>query len=218
MKKSRHRSSRGHAGRVSWRTLMTRHRGAVRASLIEALATRRVRLARDEIEDLTQEVFLRLIRAGRDGDFDPRRRESGQVVRYLKRVIRSLLVDRARSETAQKRMPQPLLDWSQHDADRAAAGEVEWNTPEDRLLARERRRMFLGYCRRQADGLPDVRRHDAVTALRLTVLEGWSSREASRALSGHLTPGQIDLLVFRLRRDLEADGYSMPRRGCVRAA
>jgi DNA-directed RNA polymerase specialized sigma24 family protein len=47
----------------------------------------------------------------------------------------------------------------------------------------------------------------------LALVEGWSSREISREMGGHPRPRSIDTLVWKIRRQLAADGVRIGNRG-----
>ncbi len=82
-------------------------------------------------------------------------------------------------------------------------------TPEDLLLAAERRRCFRTVCGRLLPG-PTAARDTRV--LELALLGGWSSLEIARGLGGRLAASTVDTLVYRLRRRLAASGIAVPKR------
>jgi DNA-directed RNA polymerase specialized sigma24 family protein len=88
-------------------------------------------------------------------------------------------------------------------AERAGRGEGEPRqlvdpraNPEERMLGRERVRLFLERCGALA-GRREVRRNARILAL---AWNGWNSGEIARVMGGRLTPRGIDSLLRRVRR------------------
>jgi DNA-directed RNA polymerase specialized sigma24 family protein len=82
------------------------------------------RLSRESIEDLMQEVLLRLWKSGTEGKLRDR-------PAYVGRVMRSALIDLVRLETAKKRKPAMV------SLDPGAYLYRSVRTPEEIVLARE---------------------------------------------------------------------------------
>jgi RNA polymerase sigma factor (sigma-70 family) len=161
-------------------------------------------------EELLQDVYCRLLendgRILRDcrGDTRP------AVAAYLRRVAESAAVDRLRLLTAAKRGRHLLVRLS--DADRRrwrGSFLAESPGPEQRLLARERRRRAFARCRRLVGGRSPQR---DLSVLFLAYCRGLDSREIARRLGGGLTPARVDSLVHRVRRRLARGGIRIPRR------
>lgn len=161
----------------------------------------------DRVEDLVQEVYCRLLGAGRR-----RRRFFGtseaQLMTYLQCVVHSVVIDARREALAEKRWGGRRVtwaDWRQLPAPEPVADD----DPEVRLLRDERRRGFLAICRQTLG-----RRADATTVriARLALLEGWSSREIAAGLGGRMGIAGIDSIIHRLRRSLAANGIVLPYR------
>jgi hypothetical protein len=74
--------------------------------------------------------------------------------------------------------------------------------PEERMLGRERMRLFLERCGALA-GRREVRRNARILAL---AWNGWNSGEIARVMGGRLTQRSIDSLLRRIRRRAAAQG------------
>jgi DNA-directed RNA polymerase specialized sigma24 family protein len=158
-------------------------------------------------EDLVQEVYCRLL-----GDGSGRLRFHGQseaqLMTYLQRVARSVVVDAFREALADKRRGGQRVAWL--DSKLApAAGVAPARGPDERLQDGERRRAFLSACR-QALGRRAT--PAAVRIARLALLEGWTSREIAARPGARMGRGAVDSFISRLRHDLAASGIALPRR------
>lgn len=201
----RHRRDRPRAhprrGRdpVAWDRLFHRYRHRMAGVARRTLARYGARWAPDEVEEVVQEVWCRLVQ-----HWGPRRlglagAGEGRTFTYLARATRNVVIDWLRAAGARKRgggrervawvaTPDHLLDCGPD--------------PEELLLARELRELFRARCHRLLSGR---RRRDA-RVLELAILDGWSSREISRHLGGRLSPGAVASLVWRTRRSLGREG------------
>jgi DNA-directed RNA polymerase specialized sigma24 family protein len=93
------------------------------------------------------------------------------------------------------------LDGHGDPGERTGDGEVRQlvdprANPEERMLGRERMRLFLERCGALAGGR-EVRRNARILAL---AWSGWNSGEIARVVGGRLTPRSIDSLLRRIRR------------------
>ena len=189
-----------------WQEFVDRYDGQVRSTVRLTAMRCGVPLVGADLEEMVQELYCRLL-AARSGGF--RGRDEKQLVKYLNQAIYNLIVDRRRAHYTQKRrsMRQRFAGTSDVPEPRA--------DPEEQLLGKERRKLFFQRCL-------EIARCDRVVvelrALKMALLEGWSSREIARRLEGGLDARQIDNLVQRLRRHLAKDGISLPRRPRVAAA
>lgn len=193
-----------------WEEFLDRFANRLEAAVRRALRRRDLanRPRRDEVEDLVQEIYCRLLQRGPD-PVEPHAECPGRSLgAYLKRVADTVVIDHLRSRSTLKRgrgrvaeVPDP--DLPERTADPGLS-------PEERLLRRERRRVFLESVGRAVG--PKAPRRDLLV-LRLALLEGWSSREISRRMGRSLTPNGIDSLVHRVRRRLRRHGIRLPRRG-----
>ncbi|MEO8276245.1 MAG: hypothetical protein ABI639_08485 [Thermoanaerobaculia bacterium] len=162
----------------------------------------------DRVEDLVQEVYFRLLSHGRRHVRRFRGENEAQLMTYLQRVASSVVVDAHRGALAGKRWGGRQIameDWLEIPPSRPGSGDGA----EALLLAAERRREFLKLCR-EALG----RRGSAMTLriARLAFLEGWTSREIAHGLGGRVGITAVDSVIYRLRRNLAARGFALPRR------
>jgi len=183
----------------------------IRGAVVHALALYDERSRPDLVEDLTQEVWCRLLErralARFRGADDATRR------RYLRRIAVNVVVDGLRLRSARKRQPARLLSLD------AASSELERrfepsDCPERRLLARERLRSLIALCR---ELVGDERRAERLWIARLGLLEGRPSAEIARHLGGGWTVVAIDSYLSRLRRRLGHHGVRLPFRARGRA-
>lgn len=185
-----------------WEELVRRFGGPLERMAAEALWRVGQRPERHRVEDLVQEVYCRLLAQG--GGFDLRRRRDPQVVAYLRRAVRSAAVDGVRAAGAAKRRSgEPVPGAVVEPADPAP-------DPEQRLLARDRRRRLLARWRAAAGRGPGAARDTRLLAL--TLIGGWTSREIAAASGGRVCSSTVDAAVCRMRRRLAASGLRLPRR------
>lgn len=162
----------------------------------------------DRVEDLVQEIYCRLLAGGRRNLQRFQGETEAELVVYLQRIAASVVVDRRRVALAGKRWGGVRVTYEEWFTVTLRQG-VDRESPEERLLARERRREFLLVCR-SALG----RRSTATTLriARLALLEGWTSREIAAGLDGQMGVAGIDSVIYRLRRSLAQRGIDLPRR------
>ena len=185
----------------NWEWLVRRYRRPLRAVARRLLRIHGLPAGAEDIHELLQDLWCRIFeRAG-----DARLEESNGALSYLLRTLRNLAIDRLRSARAQKRGGLRRRVGLGALSSLPAPGA----SPEERLLSGEERRRILGRCR-QLTGSSRWRRDLAV--LERALLDGWSSRQISRALDGALAPSSVDSLVHRLRRRFAAEGIELPRR------
>jgi len=185
-----------------WDELVRRFGGPLERMAAEALWRIGRTPERHRVEDLVQEVYCRLL--AQNGGFDPRRRGDPQVFAYLRRAVRSAAVDGVRAAGAAKRRAGEQVEG-------AVAEPIDpAPDPEQRLLARDRRRRMLARCRAAAGRGPRAARDTRLLAL--TVIGGWTSREIAAASSGRVRSSTVDAAVCRMRRRLAASGVRLPRR------
>ena len=189
----------------SWESLVRRYRRLLAGVAGYAAQRYRLRLRPEEIEDLLQDVWCRLVQHwGGRLDLDG---GEGRVYAYLVRTTRNAVRDEVRARRTLKR---------RHD--RSAGSETTWDearrrvdprpSPEERAMLRQWRRVFRHRCRRVAG-------RRAVAIVERVVLDGWSSRELAALLGPPLSPSAIDTVVHRVRRKLAAEGLELPRRTSV---
>ncbi len=193
-----------------WEEFVERYRHRLTAGIRRALRRAGAMAAREEQEDLLQNVYCRLLEES--GRTLRRCRGGGDraVGAYLARIAESVTIDHLRAVGAAKRGRHRMVHFrSDPWFDPLARAVDPHPTPEERLLRRERWQVFLGRCR-AAVGTRSPRRD--LTVLHLALFEGLSSREISERLGGGLRPTSVDSLIFRLRRRLSRAGVALPRR------
>ncbi len=188
-----------------WREFVDRYGPRIRRIVAAAARQGGVSVCEPDLDELVQDLYCRLLMP-RQQRF--KGRSENELWRFLAKASFNLMVDQQRSSRAKKRRPEtrstgrpPRRSWTAID-------------PEQRLLGKERRKIFLERCR-------EVTHCDRmvleIRVLAMALLEGWSSREIAIELEG-LSACQIDSLVCRLRRHLAKDGIRLPRRVCVPVA
>jgi DNA-directed RNA polymerase specialized sigma24 family protein len=177
-----------------WEEFVERYRHRLTAGIRRALRRAGAMAAREEQEDLLQNVYCRLLEES--GRTLRRCRGGGDraVGAYLARIAESVTIDHLRAVGAAKRGRHRM---------------VHFRSDPWLLLRRERWQVFLGRCR-AAVGTRSPRRD--LTVLHLALFEGLSSREISERLGGGLRPTSVDSLIFRLRQRLSRAGVALPRR------
>jgi RNA polymerase sigma factor (sigma-70 family) len=200
------RGTRGR-GLPSGEEIVRRFGGRLEAKAWRALAQLGETPRADQVEEVLQEVYCRLL--DRDALTACRAANEAQAVSYLFRVVESVVFDQLRLGRAAKRgggwaarsMPSA-------EERRLLRSKVDpGGTPEDRLLAAEQRRLLFARWRDIGNEMQGERN---LQILRLALIEGWSSREIGR--THKLAPSSVDTVVHRLRRRLSEDGYALPRR------
>jgi len=194
----------------AWREFVTRFGRRLAAAIRRAFRRAGLTPTREEVEDLRQEVYCRLL----EREARPLRRCRGSsdraVVAYLCKIAESVALDHLRASGAAKRGRDRRVEIRDEEGtDWVARAEDPGPSPEDRLLARERKSLALSSFR-QAAGKDSVRRDTGVFYLAL--VEGWSSREICRRLDGAMSPGGIDCLIHRMKRRLARQGILLPAR------
>jgi RNA polymerase sigma factor (sigma-70 family) len=188
-------------GGGEWQEFVRRCGRRVRSVVWLAFQRRGVEISASDLEELVQDVYCRLLTVQRF-----RGRTENELWKFLARVARNLAIDYQRAELAGKRRIR-LVSLTHPDAPYERFVTLDAD-PEHRCLEGERWRVFLARC---ADASPR-RRLAILRALRMALLEGWTSREIAARLGGTLSAGQIDGLICRLTRRLLAEGLAVPRR------
>ena len=131
-----------------WREFVDRYGHRLAAGVRRALRRCGARVGREERQDLLQEVYLRLL----DKQGHRLRRCQGRgdraVGAYLSKIAESAVFDHLRAEAAAKRGRGCLVEGAGDGDEDPFEGAVgPGPSPEEMLLSRERRRLFLGHCR-----------------------------------------------------------------------
>ena len=158
---------------------------SVRRRIRWTAAVRGVRLQDDAIDDLAQDLLLRLWERGA-----PREVEDFQA--YVLRAASNLTIDTVRRGRAKKREAPASLD-----AESSVLLSTWPATPEQAVIGRDSLHHKLAECRR----LLSARQYQIFA---LTYLAGFTNREVG-AREG-LRPGCVDSILFRLRRALRGRG------------
>lgn len=191
------------ANEHAWREFLRRYRKGLESGVRRGM--RRVEYAaeQDEIEDVLQEIYCRLLEEGGRRLRASRGTTDGEIGSYLRRLAENVVLDRARASRAEKRRGahvRSLLPSENALADPALSKE-------DSLLLRERAVAVL----RVGRGSHDGSRRNAWIA-RKALVEGWTSREIARALAGSMSSGAVDAVLSRVYRRLRQAGLRVPRR------
>jgi RNA polymerase sigma factor (sigma-70 family) len=158
---------------------------SIRRKIRWTAAARGVRLQDDAIDDLAQDLLLRLWERG-----VPREVEDFRA--YALRAASNLTIDAVRRGRAKKREVPASLD-----SESAVLVSTWPATPEQTVIGRDSLHHRLAECRRQLS----TRRYRIFA---LTYLAGFTNREIG-AREG-LRPGTVDSILFRLRRALGGNG------------
>lgn len=193
-----------------WDEFLNRFELSVRASVQRALVRYGARLHLVDREDLTQEVYCRLLERGGRNMLRLRGQSEASVGSYLGRIAKSVVVDHLRSRAAVKRgrhlisCPSGSGDFDL--ADWAVDGQL---SPEEQLLIRERKSGLLECCR-QVMGRRTRERDFKV--FYLAFFEGRTSREICEFFDGEINPSTVDSLIYRLKKRFGEMGIRLPRR------
>ncbi len=189
-----------------WNGLVERHSPRLHASIRRALRRAGVEPLIEDVEELAQESFCRLLVCGRVA---PENGGEFRLSAYLARVGERLAFDRVRSERTAKRGFGRLRGLGEVGMDRLAAYCVDRSpSPELSLLAVEHWRETIVQWREIVGGRTPGR--DVVIVS--LALAGWSSEQISVACSGRLLPGTIDTLFHRAKSRLAGAGIALPSR------
>lgn len=189
----------------AWQEFVRRFGRAVRILVFQALRRQGWKAHRDEIDELVQDFYFRLLRIEAP-DFDGR--SDGCFWTYLVRVAETLARDHQRRFMAQMRRSDWGLEARRGQLPRWVRTRVEELTPEEVAIRRQVVREFWRQCRRA------TRRRADLWIFHLALVEGRTSREIVRLVDAGLSPSQIDGLIHRLKRRLALRGITVPdRRG-----
>ncbi len=187
-----------------WQMFIDRHGGEIRRTVHQAAVRGGLPLASPDLDEMVQDLYCRLLSLRRRSFVG---RSEHELWQYVHCVARSLVVDRHRLLSARKR--RPIERSGSVDPSRVPSPKPD---PEQRLLKKERRKLFFERC---FEVVSCERMGLELKALGMALLDGWSSRDISRELEGGLSAGRVDRLVHLLRRRLKRDGIQMPRRYCL---
>lgn len=188
----------------SWDRLVQRYGNRLAAVARRSLSRCGLPTYTEDVEDLVQEVWCRLVeRWGPRPGRGIRGGESG-LFAYMASTVHNAAVDRARAVGAVKRGRRCPRDHGRVEL--LADGMA---TPEERLLRRDDRRLFRARCRPYTSR---TRRRRDLRVVELALLDGWTSRQIAAVLRPSLAPSSIDSLIHRVRRGLAGEGVPLPPR------
>lgn len=197
-----------------WERLVGVLRPKVRSAVIAGYMELEIRPVWEQVEERIQDVYCRLL------DHDCRALRSfrgscdGEVVAYLRRVGRSVVVDRVRKLQASKRGGgwHPVSGSQTLDLSQAERIADPGPSPDERYIIKEWRRSLVRQCAQALAGCAERDRR----IFRMAHFEGLSSREIAAELGGQIDPGSVDSVLYRQRRLLARRGLSLPHRRAVR--
>lgn len=194
---------------LDWQELHRRHDRGVRLAVRYRLSQIGANSDPDRVDDLSQEVWLRLLERDHARRPGPRGEHELETAQYLRRVAATVVVDAWRDEHAVKRHPAQLESLERLSGRGVDSCADRRGCPLGRAEARDFLVGFLRDCRRLLGRRP-VR--ERLRAVRLVWFDGMTSAEAARELGGDWTSGTVDCLLMRLRRRLAAEGIPAPVR------
>lgn len=183
----------------AWEDLVRRYGGRLYGRIQHALHGAGVRPDPEQVCEILQEVYCRLLADGARRLRQFRGWQEKNLTGYLLRVAERVTVDVVRRDRAERRRPGPWAGTSRKALDPVALRAGSRDTPEDVLLVKERRQLLLEECERISN--PRARRRNE-QVLKLA-FEGWTCREIAGALGGQIGPSGVSSLLYRLRRSLE---------------
>jgi RNA polymerase sigma factor (sigma-70 family) len=192
---------------VGWEEFVGRYGWRLECQVSSVLELSGVPPRREEVEELVQDIYCRLLEDHRRRLRSFRGRSPAQVTAFLNRTARNVVFDHLRAAQAAKRSGSPM-SFEELDELLGEPADPE-GSPEGRVVRRERWRQLLRRCVRRM-GSRTARRD--LRILRLALVEGWSSREIAASKIRELTPSAIDSVVCRARERLAAAGVRLPAR------
>jgi hypothetical protein len=176
---------------TEWEGLIRRFGGGIRARVGGVLRRAGMRPHRDQIDEILQEVYCRLLDGGGRRLRRCRATSENQTAAFLGRVAERVALDQLRLARALKRGGEMTR---RGVSDRALVDPRA--NPEERFLGRERLRLLLERCGVLA-GRKDYRRNARILAM---AAEGWSNGDIARVVGGRYTARSIEGLLARVRR------------------
>lgn len=193
-------------GPGGWEQAVRRHGGHLANVTVGTLRRCGVAIRAEEVEDLVQEVWCRMLER-----WGPRLAFDGgdeRLRRYLSRTTRNVALDEVRRRRAVKRSHDRAHNkeclWQEYEnvADRC-------ETPEERLLRREARQRFRQHC---APFVGALHRERNLDVLEMAVLDGMTSPQVAARIGRGMTASTVDVVVHRTRRRLASEGFNLPLR------
>ena len=191
----------------TWAEFDRHFRGRLVAGVVRALSRGGGRPDGEQVGEMLQEVYCRLLEDRRSILRRFRGRTDSEAYSYLKRIAETATVDRLRLEAAAKRGGHRVAGGVEELVGDRVADLTP--SPEASAVRRDACRRLWAACHQHVRT-----RHRArdLAILQLALFEGWTSREISAAMNGRLSVSSIDTLLHRLRRRLAASGLDLPQR------
>lgn len=163
--------------------------------------------SREDVEELAQEVYCRLLGNGRRALRRCRAGSAGELWRYLERVCTSVVVDRHRSRHALKRRDDPTRAAARSRPETTTSTDDAAWCPEQRLLRARAREHILDTCRAFAS-CPRLARRN-LYIVESVVFEGRSIGEVAEHVG--MRKSGVSSVLARLRRQMELPSPSAGR-------
>lgn len=183
----------------AWSELVQRFDSQLQMAVRRGLRRGGAKLSVDEVNEMVQEVYCRLLDNDSRHLRDFRGKCEMEAAAYLSRIAETVVRDQLRRQRALKRGGFHL---AMRQVDLASLRVTRIDTrdcPERRAMARSQLHRLLERYRASAP----QRLHDRnLKILRWSLLEGWTSREIAGALPEKPTVSSVNSLLFRLRRRL----------------
>ncbi|HXU46905.1 MAG TPA: sigma-70 family RNA polymerase sigma factor [Thermoanaerobaculia bacterium] len=187
-----------------WEAILVSNTPRLRAAIRRALERAGASPRPEDMEELVQESFCRLLDGGRLGAC-----RGGEITlaKYVARLGERVALDRLRGTRTSKRGHRALLPLDRPGVGALAQRAVDpAANPEERLLSAEKRRHLFERVAALTGGRTPRRDARILTC----ALAGWTSAEISRACGGRLTPATVNTLLHRLRTKLAGHGFPLP--------
>lgn len=196
-----------------WEALARRHGSYLCSRVIGALRAAGAVPTAEQVEELVQEVYCRLLARGSDRLRQLLHGDEEGLTAYLGRVASSVVFDAVRAIAAVKRGRAVVVPLADRREVRAEWVPDPAATPEVLCLLAEGRRHLLERCRFLAGQAPcPASRRRKLRILHRALLEGWSSEEIAQAEGEGVSSTSIDTVVYRARRHLRRRGVPVPDR------
>ena len=182
-----------------WDAFARAHGRVIRRCVVRAMVRSGWPPRVDELEELVQEVYCRLLERGDTRAVEGR--PAPQLWCYLRRVAYSVVVDELRVRHARKRggRPAPTARPARREDERPGLddGPAVESRLEDRILARERVRAVR---RRVREAFPGRLGERNLRVLELSAVAGMTANEIAAHLRGELSPSSVHTVLHRVRR------------------
>jgi DNA-directed RNA polymerase specialized sigma24 family protein len=183
-------------GRAGWEEFIQSYGHELRRRISRELWKVGEEARHEKVEELAQEAYCRMLAGGTR----PHGVRNSEVLTYLDRLAVSVVVDHLRQEGAAKRGRDVRKEMAGHEDFVFEKTPLRSPDPEQILLLRERRRLFLSRCCRHVG---QRARRRTLWILTLAFFGDWRSHEIAGALGGRLSASTIDSMVHRVKHHLK---------------